>query len=346
MRRGNGNAMKRCLGCMGEIPDEAGECPKCGYKQGTLPDEAYYLEPGVILNERYLVGKVLGYGGFGVTYIGWDMLLNRIIAIKEYFPSNYSTRAAGSRKLTIYSGSNYEEFQMGLESFLTEAKRLAQMKNIANVVEIYDCIKENNTGYIIMEYLDGSSIKEILKRQGKYSYWEAEKIILSVLNTLAKVHKEGLIHRDIAPDNIFLTKKNEIKLIDFGAARYAASVRSRSLSVFLKQGYAPPEQYSSHGNQGPWTDIYGVGATFYVMITDVIPEESVERMIKDELIPPSQLGVDIAPEKEKVLLTSMEIKQEKRFQTAEEFIQALNNSNEVKKNLLSHKYSKKWRLLL
>lgn len=314
---------KLCMGCMSELEAEQSVCPYCGYREGTAVEEAYYLEPGSILAERYIAGRVLGYGGFGVAYIGWDLILKQKVAIKEYFPCDYATRGLGFRNLSIYSGDAYGQFQKGLDSFLSEAKKLAQFHYIDGVVRIYDCFQENNTGYIIMEYLNGQNIREILQKKKKYPYDEAEKIILRVLDTLTEVHKQGIVHRDIAPDNIFLTTDGDVKLLDFGAARYAASMESRSLSVILKPGYAPEEQYRSHGDQGPWTDVYGVGATFYRMLTAVPPEASIERMIDDKLLPPSQMGVSIPPEKEAALLKSLNVHREDRFQSAEEFKNAL-----------------------
>ncbi|MDO4274210.1 MAG: protein kinase, partial [Eubacteriales bacterium] len=315
--------MKLCLGCMEEIQDNVTICPYCGYKEDTPVDEAYYLSGGTLLAQRYIVGKVLGYGGFGITYIGWDVLLKRKVAIKEYFPSDFVTRGVESTKITIYSGDAYTQFQAGLTRFISEAKSLAQFNHTDGIVHIYDCIQENGTGYIIMEFLNGQTIKEILKFKNKYSYEEAEAVILHVLDALEEVHKTGIIHRDIAPDNLFITKDGEIKLIDFGAARYAASSKSKSLSVILKPGYAPEEQYRAHGEQGPWTDVYGVGATFYRMITGVRPEEAIERLIDGHIQSPSSLGIDIPLQKETALMKSLSVKKEGRFQTVAEFKEAL-----------------------
>ena len=316
--------MKRCMGCMHEIDDGKVICPDCGYREGTLPSETYYLETGTVLANRYIVGKVLGYGGFGITYIGWDSQLKRIVAIKEYFPSELSTRGKSSRKVTGYSGEKTEQYQLGLEKFIFEAKRLAQFCKTDGIVHIYDCIRENGTGYIIMEYLQGKTIKELLREKGKYDYKEAEKIILDVLDDLKKVHEVGIIHRDIAPDNIFITDDGHVCLLDFGAARQAVSEFTRELSVILKPGYAPEEQYRSKGKQGTWTDVYGVGATFYKMITGIRPVESIERlMIRDEISRPSELGVSIDPMKEQALMKSIAVKKEERFQTVTEFKEAL-----------------------
>ena len=335
-----------CLGCMEEMEDSCEVCPKCGYHKDTPVQQGYYLIPGTILHQRYIVGKVLGYGGFGVTYIGWDAQLNRKLAIKEYLPSDFSTRSYGETRLTVFSGDAMEQFRAGLRSFIDEAKRLAKFKSTPGIVSIYDSFIENDTGYIIMEFLDGMTVKEVLKQRKQMYYEEALAIITEVLKGLEKVHAEGIIHRDIAPDNIFITKEGQVKLIDFGAARYASSFHSRSLSVILKPGYAPEEQYRSHGEQGPWTDVYGIGATFYKMLTGITPTESIERSVKDNLQPPSKLGVAIQESQENTLMNSLNIKKEDRIQSATEYLSALGRDdvvrNKIKQENANVKHFPKW----
>lgn len=335
--------MKLCMGCMQEMDDQEVICPNCGYTEGTLQSESYYLIAGTVLARRYIVGKVLGYGGFGITYIGWDSQLKRTVAIKEYFPSEFVTRGGKSREVTVYSGEANEQYLIGLEKFISEAKRLAQFCKVDGIVHIYDCVRENGTGYIIMEYLEGKTVKDFLTEKKKYSYEEAEKIILDVLDALEKVHKVGIIHRDVAPDNIFITNDGHVCLLDFGAARHTVSELTRGLSVILKPGYAPEEQYRSKGEQGTWTDVYGAGATFYRMITGVRPDESIERLIRDEIPRPSELGVWIEPMKEQALMKSISVKKENRFQTVTEFKEALLKENigeklEKKKPALRKKF--------
>lgn len=332
--------MKLCLGCMHELSDDMVICPNCGYEEGTLPKEAYYLPAGILLGERYIIGKVLGYGGFGITYIGYDELLKRIVAIKEYFPSNFATRGLESRDVVIYSGEANEQYQAGLQRFISEAKRLAQFNQSDNIVHIYDCIQENKTGYIIMEYLEGKTVKELLKEKKKLEYNEAEKVILEVLKALEEVHALGIIHRDVAPDNIFIMKNGQVRLLDFGAARYAVSEKTKSLSVILKPGYAPEEQYRTHGEQGPWTDIYGAGATFYKMITGIQPEESVERLLHDEIKKPSEFGIQISEAKENAIMKSVAVRKEDRFQKVSDFRKALVNP-QIGKVLINEENSKR-----
>ncbi len=338
--------MTRCMGCMAEMAEDERICRHCGYQKGTDVKEAYYLLPGTVLKEKYLIGRVLGYGGFGVTYIGWDQVLQRKVAVKEYLPSDFATRSYGSRRVTVFSGEAAEQFQAGLESFLFEARRLAKFNAVAETVDIYDCFEGNGSGYIVMEYLDGATVKEVLRKRRRISVDQARAIALSVLRGLAAVHKEGIIHRDIAPDNIFITKRGQVKILDFGAARYATAVQSKSLSVILKPGFAPEEQYRSHGEQGPWTDVYALGATLYCMITGKRPEESIQRLAEDHVKPPSELGIAIDPNIENAIMNSLNVRKEYRIQDAESFFKALRGKEEVERIVEKTDAKISWKLPL
>ena len=325
-------AIRRCMGCMStyEAIDEM--CPFCGYIEGTPAKEAYHIKPGSLLHDRYTVGRAIGFGGFGITYIAWDNKLMQKVAIKEYMPSEYATRVPGNLIVTIYDGERYTEFMTGLQKFLDEAQRLAKFQNVPGIVRILDCFSENLTAYIVMEYLDGMTLKQYLAEHGgKLPYEEAVEFILPVLAALQAVHKEGIIHRDISPDNIFITEDGEVKLLDFGAARYASTGYSKSLSVILKPGYAPAEQYLSHGEQGPWSDVYATAATLYRMITGVVPEEALERKEKDTLKPPAALGAKLPKNAEKAILNALNVRVENRTASAEEFeAQLLSTANVIR----------------
>jgi beta-lactam-binding protein with PASTA domain/serine/threonine protein kinase len=316
----------RCLGCLNEFSEEFDICPFCGYTVGTPAKEAYHIKPGSLIHNRYLMGRVLGYGGFGVTYIGWDILLEQRVAIKEYLPSEFATRMPGNTDITVYSGEGEEQFISGMKSFVDEARRLALFNDVYGIVRIFDSFSDNNTAYIVMEYLEGKTVKTILNEKGKLSFEETTEFILPVLNALEQVHKAGIVHRDISPDNIFVTDSGEVKLLDFGASRYATTLHSKSLSVILKAGYAPEEQYRSRGNQGPWSDIYAVGATMYKMLTGQVPEEALERAAKDTLKEPSKLGVAIPVAAENALMNSLNVHSENRIQNANELAEALNGT--------------------
>ncbi len=318
--------MTRCLSCMKTYEGQNSICPHCGYEQNTPPREAYHLIPGTILQGRYIVGKVLGYGGFGVTYIGFDAKLERVVAVKEFLPTTFATRLPGDTHLTVYnSGNANEQFGTGLNRFVEEAQTLAQFNGVPGVVDIYDTFVGNNTGYIVMQYLNGSDVKHILSAQGPMQYEMARDIILSVCDTLMPIHAQNIIHRDISPDNIYITQNGEIKLLDFGAARYESAVNSKSLSVILKSGYAPEEQYRSKGEQGPWTDVYALAATFYKMLTGNTPPDSMERAINDEIQEPSKFGVLMPPSAENALMNALHVNKSDRTNSIYEFKMAILN---------------------
>lgn len=322
--------MRRCLGCMREYKEEYQVCPYCGYEVGTPPKEAYHMVPGTLLGGRYMVGQVLGFGGFGVTYIGYDTTLERKVAIKEYLPSEFSTRIPGQTEITTYAGERTEQFNSGLNKFLEEAQMLAKLQTANGVVQIYNSFHENNTAYIIMEYLEGKTLKTYLEEIGKISVEEAKEILHPIITALKEVHALGIIHRDIAPDNIFLTNDGRVKLLDFGASRFATTSHSKSLSVIIKQGYAPVEQYRSRGDQGSWTDVYSLAATFYKMVTGVTPEDAMERVEKEELKKPSRLGIEIPKNTENAIMNALNIKIEDRTHDIVQFEKELYQDEKVK----------------
>ncbi len=315
--------MLRCMGCMAEIPEGNTTCPHCGYARGTPAREAYHLAPESILQGRYIIGRVLGYGGFGVTYIGWDASLERIVAVKEFLPSTFATRLPGNTTVSVYDGEATTQFSAGLQRFVSEAQTLAQFNGIPGIVDIYDSFAGNNTAYIIMQYLKGRDVKDMLAANGPLPYEQARDIILRVCDTLAPVHAKNIIHRDISPDNIYMTDTGEIKLLDFGAARYESAANSKSLSVILKAGYAPEEQYRSRGEQGPWTDVYALAATFYKMLTGQTPTDSMERAIRDELKEPSKAGAVLPQSADNAIMNALNVRKADRTQSVAAFKEAL-----------------------
>ena len=322
--------MHKCLGCMEEYKDEYNICPYCGYEQNTPPLEPYHMMPGIKLHNRYIIGKVMGFGGFGVTYIGYDNLLDRKVAIKEYLPGEFSTRIPGTTEIVTYEGERTEQFQKGLEKFVDEAKMLAKMQANNGIVQIYDSFLENSTAYIVMEYMEGIELAQYMKNKGRLTVEEAKEILHPILLALKDVHEMGIMHRDIAPNNIFLLNDGRVKLYDFGASRYISSSHSKSLSVIVKPGYAPAEQYSSRGSQGPWTDVYSLAATFYSMITGLVPEDAMDRIEKEELKKPSKLGVKIKKSTENALMNALNIKAEDRTQNVEILEKELFRDTKVK----------------
>lgn len=319
--------MKYCMGCMENIEDEVLQCPHCGFMQNNQNVQGL-LQTGTILQNRYIVGRSIGNGGFGVTYIGLDAQLKRKIAIKEFFPRKTSARMKDGLRVVATSMECQQAFNRGLEQFLNEAKHLARLSHIQGIVYIYNFFQENGTGYIIMEYLEGKDLRNLLHQHNeKLPFDEAKELILSVLYILKNVHMNGILHRDIAPDNVFITEDKIVKLIDFGAARHAVRQPSEETDVLLKVGYAPVEQYYVDGKQGAWTDMYEVGALFYRMLTGVKPIPSIERVKKDTLQLPSELGVELPDYAEAAIMTSLNIDSRYRIQSARDYMHALHGDS-------------------
>lgn len=304
-----------CMGCMSFVEDKERPCPYCGWLDSEYSHPIHQLPPQTILNGKYLVGRVLGEGGFGITYLGWDLNLNMKIAIKEYYPSGFVTReTTATTTITPFSGDKKEAYLNGLNKFVVEARSLAKFYNLPGIVSVRDFFKENGTAYIVMEYIEGITLKQYMIDQGgRLPARDVLELVESLIRSLSRMHAEGIIHRDISPDNIMLTRNGEVKLLDFGAARSVSSDGAKSLSVLLKPGYAPEEQYRSRGNQGPWTDVYALCATIYKVITGETPPEALERMHADTLIPPSQMGADLTESQEKALLKGMAVLQNDRY---------------------------------
>ncbi|MBR4759929.1 MAG: PASTA domain-containing protein [Lachnospiraceae bacterium] len=314
-----------CGNCFQNYDGDVGICPHCHYDNRSERQGTNCLDQGSMLAGRYLIGRVLGVGGFGITYLAFDKILAQIVAIKEYLPGEFSTRIPTQALVTVYTGEKEEQFLAGQKRFMEEARKLARFQNHEGIVQIYDCFELNNTSYIAMEYLKGKTIQALINEKGKFEVDAAVEIIIQVLTALEDVHKIGILHRDIAPDNIIITDDNKVKLCDFGAARYATTSHSKSLSVVIKQGYAPVEQYRSKGDQGPWTDVYGTAATLYKMITGVTPEDSMERYVKDELVLPSKMGIKIRKNTENAIMNGLNIQIEGRYKSAGEFARALSS---------------------
>lgn len=317
-----------CLYCFGDLDDHR-VCKSCRRPADDTRVPATHLPQRSVLGDehKYLFGKALGQGGFGITYFGWDLALGRRVAIKEYFPSHYVTRMLGTNNVVIIAPQFAEASNRGLRRFIEEARILAKVKNLPGIVSVYDFFSANGTAYIVMEYLDGLSLKKYIHRKGgMISVDSALAILRPVMESLAEVHKMGLVHRDISPDNIIITRKNEVKLIDFGAAKQS-NADGKALSVILKQGFAPPEQYTPTAPQGAWTDIYALAVTIYYAITGVIPPESITRKTKDTLVPPSKLGIHIAPVVEFALMKALAVEVKDRYHDLSDLVSALYPQN-------------------
>lgn len=285
---------------------------------------SHVLQEGTILNEKYRIESVLGEGGFGIAYLATDININETVAIKEFFPSTLGTRNVSKSmdmSITIISEKYQEMYDKGLARFREEAMRLAKFNNEPGIVSVKNYFEENNTGYMVMEFIEGINLKQYLKKNGgKIPYSEAIELLIPIMNSLSVVHKAGIIHRDISPDNIMITKAGMAKLIDFGAARSFDNEEERSMSVILKNGYAPLEQYSLKGEQGPATDVYALAATLYKMITGETPLEPTARIEEGK----KNIKVKNVPNTvNKALNKGMKLNADDRYKSVEEFYKAI-----------------------
>lgn len=310
-----------CLYCFGTLNEDR-VCMTCGRRADDKPALPNQLARRTILAKRYLIDKAIGEGGFGITYSAWDLTDGRHVAIKEYYPSGYVSRDTRNGAVIIGNKKNHAATNRGLKRFIDEAQNLARVSDHSGVVAVLDFFSANNTAYIVMEFLDGISLKKYVRRKGKLDEETVLTILKPVIYSLREVHAAGLIHRDISPDNILITKNGEVKLIDFGAAEQT-NPDGRSVSIVLKQGYAPEEQYRLRGEQGPWTDIYALGVTIYYCLTAQLPPESIQRMYDDTIVPPSKLGAKVSPATEAALMRAMAVFAADRFKNMDELIAAL-----------------------
>ena len=280
------------------------------------------LEIGYRLNGRYRVCRSLGQGGFGITYLAEDELLGQKIVIKEYFPACFARRAEdGSIRIT--EETDRAAFTEGRNRFLREARILTSLLDVPGVVKAWNYFQENQTAYLVMEYVQGISLRSWLEQNKEEpSFDEALEMLRPVVLALESIHKKGLLHRDITPDNLMVGANGTVKLLDFGSARSYLREKDSEMTqtVLLKSGYAPPEQYDGKSVQGPWTDIYALSATLYEMITGCMPEDALQRQIRDELLEPSIYGAKITPEQEEHLLKrGLALDERERYTSVREF---------------------------
>lgn len=308
---------ERCMGCM-KLLSWDGSCPNCGFDKSRYPSDSHYLPLGTLLkNGDYMVGRVLGEGGFGITYIGFDQNLLSRVAIKEYYPSGFAGRdvTEGNFTLRVYGGDFADDYYKGLEAFLEEARILAKFSGMDGIVNVRSLFQENGTAYIVMEYVDGISVKEYVHKHGKMEPKLVLEMMEQPIRALQAVHEEHLVHRDVSADNFMLDKEGKITLIDFGAARYSNVIDEKTRTTICKQGFSALEQYSREGKQGPWTDVYSICATMYYMLTGIVPKNSTERIVDDAVVPLEQMSeIELSIEKKRSIMTGMAVKSSDRFQ--------------------------------
>lgn len=285
-----------------------------------MEKNSYSLQRNTGLIGRYVIQEVLGQGGFGITYLGIDKLYGNKVAIKEYYPQKIAMRKAQYEDVvTVTSIEEKNNYNKGKKRFLDEAQVMARFNKNEGIVKILDFFEANNTAYIVMEYLEGITLKQYLGKYGVIQFRNLIEMMLPLREALIEIHSQGLIHRDISPDNIMVQHNGKLKLMDFGAARDYTESGNKSLTVILKPGYAPPEQYQTHGVQGPWTDIYALCATIYKCLTGITPPDAIARVMDDKFKEPDQLDGKLSPDIKKILWKGMNIFPEERYQDIVEF---------------------------
>jgi len=312
----------RCPGCM--EPSQENPCSRCGFDSRRPSGMEYALPLNTILAGKYVVGRVLGQGGFGITYIGWDLALERKVAIKEYYPSGQVSRTQGTRSLTWYTTEQASVARKsGMEMFLKEARKMVKVDNIPGVVRVLELFQENGTAYIVMEFVEGETLKARLQKTGPLSWSQAKTIFEPVVHAMSKVHRAGLVHRDLSPDNLMLTADGSVKVLDLGAAKDLNVNSGASSMQVAKSGFSPLEQYIQRGNSGPWTDVYAIAATIYYTLTGKLPPNAVDRLDHDTLSWSEPSLTALPPAALAALEHAMEVQISDRIQTMDELEQRL-----------------------
>ena len=289
-----------------------------------MEENLYCLRKGTRLIGRYTIEGVLGQGGFGITYLGMDELHKKKVAIKEFFPQGIVTRNIEYEDtVTVTLVGEKENYDKGKERFLKEAQTMAMFSKDKGIVKALDFFEINNTAYIVMEYLEGVTLKQYLRENERIDAEDLVELLVPLIEALDEIHSQGLIHRDISPDNIMVLPDGRIKLMDFGAARDYTEFGEKSLSIVLKPGYAPPEQYQTHGVQGPWTDIYALCATMYKCITGENPPDAIDRLVDDHLKKISAFGIPVLPQIEEAIIKGMSVAAKDRYQNVGDFCEDL-----------------------
>lgn len=343
------NGKNICIGCMKPL-DLKGGCSFCGMKQEEYNPIPRCLLPGTELAGRYVLGKVLGEGSFGITYIGWDTYMDFPVAIKEYFPSEMVSRdviCGTGNSVYLYENSRKNRYDDDLKKFLNEARCLSRFNDVKGIVSVLDFFYENNTAYIVMQYIDGVSVKEYVDKNGKIPGEKVLETIEPVLLALDQVHRTGIVHRDISPDNIMIKKDGSLVLIDFGAARMRNIDNTKTMTVMFKRGFSPEEQYRYKGRWGAYTDVYSISATMYFMMTGTPPTDSVIRALGDDM--PSLVSMKdlkISMRQKKAVMKGMAVSARNRWQSVGELYEALYRGDDVENLWKNRKKGKRAAVLV
>lgn len=315
-----------CLKCMNLLPDINEACPNCGFSNKDAAVDQSLLPPYTILKGQYLVGIPMGVGGFGVTYSAYDLVNSQRVAIKELFMNRIVQRKGAYVVLDDTSERGRAFYNECQEKFQQEAVALGALKNKSGVVDISETFRENGTGYIVMEFLEGDNLLVYLKKNGgKITFEKAFQLLSPVMKSMIEIHRTGIIHRDISPDNIIYIPDESMKILDFGSVKFT-TLEGQSYVVLKKDGYTPPEQYAKGYLIGPWMDVYAMAATIYRCITGKKPKISIERENDQDLEDPRAYCDDIPEAEVNVLKKGLALRVEERYQDMREFYDALNEA--------------------
>lgn len=300
-------------------------CPQCGYVKPREPEGAYALPPQTLLGNRYMIGRVLGIGGFGITYKAYDTLYREVCAVKEFAPSGMAYRSPGECGMQLYKAAQSQRFQHGMMRFTQEAQMLKRLEGVPAVVHVRECFMENQTAYFAMEFLDGTNLKKVVKAAGgAISVEDVLRIIVEIGCAMGAIHRTaGILHRDISPENIYLQKDGTVKLLDFGSARQQTMDENQEFSVEFKHGFAPPEQYTRTGRQGTYTDVYALASTCYYSLTGVMIPDAMDRLDGRSYVPLCDMRSDITLEISEAVDRALVPDYRKRTQTMEEFVSGI-----------------------
>lgn len=308
-----------CMSCMKEL-DQNGLCPVCG----SFDTDSYissYLAPKTFLNNRYVVGKLIGYCGESALYIGFDTELKKRVTVREYMPDTLCARERDQDTVTV-KPDKLPLYKTYLAEFIELHSTLMRSSNLHCVQTVLDVFNENNTAYAVMDYIGGISLKAYLANCGEVLSWEQVKELFPpILTALGMLHSLGIIHRGISPSTIFVSEKNELKLIGFSISAARTSDSDIGYEVF--GGYAPPEQYSSARRNGGWTDVYGISALLYRCLTGITPPTAAERLMDDSLVEPLLINRNIPKNVSDVIVKGMALEAENRISTVNEFVDRL-----------------------
>lgn len=308
-------------------------CASCGFDHSTIRVPNGTLSASTLLNKKYILGRALGKGGFGITYIAKDISTNRICAIKEYMPSEYALRNNGTNNVIPFADDKAKfVFEHGKEKFIEEAKTLLKLRDNPIVVDILGYFTENNTAYLVMEYLDGQDLRKMARATGgKIDLGFAKMILVTVASSLMEIHRMNILHRDLSPENIIVTSNQEVKLIDFGAARNFVSCQNKGMSILLKPGFAPPEQYNAKGIQGPWSDVYALSATFYNIVSGKPLIDALFRYRGEQQPSLFSMGCAVTKKTSDVIEKGMELDYKKRYRDFKAFLDDIDIDYSIEK---------------